>query len=88
MVINCACFEPMLTPYSYYKCRTSDIAAVGSPFNVFSHDMVSVENQTHQLPDDVLWYGRGEADIFLSVRLSLSNAYVFTCFIVYLFLSF
>ena len=28
------------SPYSYYKSRASDIAAVGTTFNVFSYDAV------------------------------------------------
>ncbi len=31
-------------PYSYYQCRASDIAAVGTTFNVYSYDAVCAEN--------------------------------------------
>ncbi len=38
-------------PYSYYLFRASDIAAVGTTFNVFSYDAVWAENWTHHLPN-------------------------------------
>ena len=35
------------SPYSYYKCRASDRAAVGTTFYVFNYDAVWAENWTH-----------------------------------------
>ncbi len=40
-----------IPPYSYYLCRSSDMAAVGTTFNVFSYDAVWAENWTHHLPN-------------------------------------
>ena len=36
--------NPEHSPYSYYLCRTPDIAAVGTNFNVFSYDAVSARD--------------------------------------------
>ena len=36
---------------SYYQFRTSDIAAVGTTFNVFSYDAVRAEHRTHHFPN-------------------------------------
>ncbi len=44
MVTSCACFWPRHSPYSNYLCRASDIAAVGTIFNVFSYDVVSARD--------------------------------------------
>ena len=33
-----------IPPYLYYKCRASDIAAVGITINVFSYDEVKTEH--------------------------------------------
>ena len=33
----------------YYLCRASDIAVVGTTFNVFSYDDVWAQNRTHFL---------------------------------------
>ncbi len=37
--------------HSNYLCRASDIAAVGTTFNVFSYDAVWAELRTHHLPN-------------------------------------
>ena len=64
MVLSCACLGPRHSPYSYYLCCASDIAAVGTTFNVFSYDAVLPEHRTHHLPNAkqiryVLCHGRG-----------------------------
>ncbi len=51
MVLSCACFGPRHSTYSYYWCRASDIAAVGTTFNVFSYDASWAENWTYHLPN-------------------------------------
>ncbi len=35
---NSVVFGPRYSPYSYYQCRTSDRAAVGTTLYVFSYD--------------------------------------------------
>ena len=40
MVMSCACFGPRHFPYSNYLCRASDIASLGTIYNVFSFDAV------------------------------------------------
>ncbi len=42
-------FGPKHSPYSYYKYRTSDIAAVGTTFNIFGYNALRAENH---LPND------------------------------------
>ncbi len=41
-------------PYSYYKCRASDISAVGTTFNVFCYEAVWADNQIFNLPNTEL----------------------------------
>ena len=38
MVMICAYFWPSHSPFSNYQCSESDIAAIGTIFNVFSFD--------------------------------------------------
>ncbi len=55
--LNCAWYWVTLVlgqgipPYSYFYCRASDIAVVGTTFNVFSYNAVWSENWTHNLPN-------------------------------------
>ena len=45
-VLSYNCFMPRHSPYSYYRCHTFDIAAVGKIFNVFSYDAFWADNRT------------------------------------------
>ena len=49
MVISHACYGQLNWPYS---CCASDIAAVGTTFNVFSHYAVWAYIRTYHLPND------------------------------------
>ncbi len=68
MVMSSAYFGPRHSPYSYYYCRTSDIAAVGSTFNVFSYDAVWVENQTSPTPDGCVTVYVTDADYYKAIN--------------------
>ncbi len=41
-------FGQGIPPYSYYQCRVSDIAAVGTSFNVFSYEAVLGRASNHR----------------------------------------
>ena len=47
--MSCACFGQRHFTYSNYYCRASDIAAVGTIFNVFSYDAV-LNRDSNQSP--------------------------------------
>ena len=56
--------------YSYYECRTSDIAAEDETFDVFSYGAFRAKNRTHHLPSFIglpgimwplLWRNQSEA---------------------------
>jgi hypothetical protein len=68
MVVSCAFFGPRHSPYSNYLCRAPDIAEVGTIFNVFSYDAVSVR-------DSNLSPSRRQADA-LSVEPRSTNDYL------------
>ena len=57
--MSCTCFGPRISPNSNYLCRTSDIAAVGNIFNIFSYDVLS-DQEVNQSPP------RQQADLLLS----------------------
>ncbi len=48
--MSCACLGPRYSLYLHYQCRASDIASVGTTFNVFRSDAVRAEHQTNNLP--------------------------------------
>ena len=52
MVMSHACYGQLNWPYSSYSCCASDIAAVGTTFNVFSHDAAWAYTRTYNLPND------------------------------------
>ncbi len=73
MVLSCTCLGPRHSPYSYYSCRVSDIAAVVTTFNVYSSNAVWAEHRTHHLQNAeqiryVLCHGRG-LEIYLFIQL-------------------
>ncbi len=43
------CFGPRHSPYSYYYYRDSDLAAVGTIFNVLSFDQMCSKNRINNL---------------------------------------
>ena len=45
LTVHGTCFGPKHFPYSYYECRASDIAAVGTTL------AICAEPRTHHLPD-------------------------------------
>ncbi len=47
--MSCACFGRRHSPFPYYKCRVSDIAAVFTFSNVFCYEAVWYDNRTNHI---------------------------------------